>query len=1043
MRISCTASREEPPQVRSESQQLDLRRVIAGCVILYLLSALCAAAQQFVPETIRQMVHTTWTGRNGAPQGISALAQKPDGRLWIGTVAGLYSYDGFSFTPFPLPKTAAGSVLSRKVQSLFVARDGGLWVIGQGEGAVLVRNKASEDVGLFEGQHARFDSLQQDAQGRIWAVVNDRFLAFCTQDHVWHLAPTPVAHPSLISGIYIDSSDALWAVVDDHLYRRATGQTQFTSTGSIAEGGIHFAQAADRSIWLVGQAPKRYNGEIHGIDLRHLSAEGQPLTLPFVHSDVNAVLVSHDASLWVLESDIGPHGVRTPALTRHQWRQEAWHTDRITSAQGLGDNDSHAMIEDADGSLWVGGERQLERFRPSALVPLTPGLVGSSWIFCANPHGGLWVGSGSSMLMRVIGERQRMVYGQDEPYKLFCRKDGSAWMLDARGLSLVRDSEIHRYPLLSGHGSYLDNWGFSDLLETRDHRVIVAEQGSTESRLWQLSHGRWQPFAPDLAGHPVHASFEDDDGTMYFGGLKNFVVAVNGQKVTRVPVKGGVLGSVSVLQKLRGQLFALGSEGIAVYRSGAFYRLIFAVPEDAEMSSGMVQTPEGDAWLNGRRGIVHVARSELEAAVDDPGHAIVSEEVHEGDFVGPSLSGLTSSSVVRDTNDTLWFSTLNGIVSLNPTASSLPVQAPALHIESDDADGQPFPDGASLPPHIATLRIRYLGLNLTKPEEVTYSYQLQGLDHGWQNVGHRTEAVYTSLKPGRYRFLVKASYGDSRWTEAIALNLRVRPTFYQTWCFVLLCAIFVLLLFTLVLQVRVRLLANTLRERAEQRADERIRIARDLHDTLLQGMQGLLLSFHVAAKSTPEHSPTRDLLERAMVSADRLLLEGRNRVSGLRDADHSGRIDLLTSLRRAGQELSTGDQEVLYATSDGDPRPLQSSAAEELYFLGREALTNAFRHSGATKIDIVLQYAPQSFKLLCIDNGSGFRADEPFLDGSHWGIQGMKERAQRRGGKLTIESTLGAGTRVVASFPAREIYSGEQKHSLWRRLLREGLPFTR
>jgi len=923
-------------------------------------------------------------------------------------------------------------VISRKVQSLFVSRDGGLWVIGLSKGAVYIKDGIGQDAGLFEGKHARFDSLQETAAGRTWAVLNDHSLAWCDRDHRWHIAPGPVAQAILVSGIFFDSHETFWAVVDDHLYRRAVADTAFTETSIIAEGGIHFAESADRTLWLVGQMPKRYKGEIRGVDLRHMDSDGHALAFPFTHSDVNAMLVSRDGALWILENDIGAYGDRTPGLTRHSWRAKAWQTDHVTSGHGLGDSDSHAMIEDADGSIWIGGERQLERFRPSTLVPLDPGLVGSSWILCANPHGGLWVGSRSGLLMHVLDGRQIQVHGQDGPYKLVCRNDDSAWMLDARGLSLVQGASIHRLPLLSGHGSYLDNWGFSDVLETSDHRLIVAEHGASESKLWEFAHGTWRPFSPDLNGTPIHASLERTTGELLFGGLDDVLFSVEAERSRRIPVLGGTLGNISAFQETPVGVFALGADGIAIYRSGAFQRLLFATPENAEMVSGMVQAPEGDTWLNGRNGIVHVAASEMRAALADPKHGIVSAELHEGDFVGPSISGITSSSAVKDAEGTLWFSTLNGVVSLRRFGATLPVRAPDLHLEAADADGRAFSNHASLPPHVATVRIRYLGLNLTRPDDVVYSYKMQGVDRNWQRVGRRTEAVYTNLKPATYRFLVKASYGDGNWTQPVELSFQVLPAFYQTWWFALLCALTSLLLVTVLVWLRLRFLARAIQERAEQRADERIRIARDLHDTLLQGMQGLLMSFHVAAQSVPTESKPRVLLERALQSADRLLVEGRNRVSSLRGEDLTMDADLLTSLRHAGQELNVGDQKVFQATSDGDPRPMRSVVLGELFFVGREALTNAYRHSGATRIELALHFGPKKFTMVCTDNGQGIKADLYPSPQEHWGITGMMERVQRLGGTCRIESQPGVGTRVITSLPAREVYVDVPSSGFWR-----------
>ncbi|MGI4756045.1 MAG: ATP-binding protein [Janthinobacterium lividum] len=611
-------------------------------------------------------------------------------------------------------------------------------------------------------------------------------------------------------------------------------------------------------------------------------------------------------------------------------------------------------------------------------------------------------------------------------------------MLDARGLSLVSGNSVHRFPLLSGHGSYLDNWGFSDILETRNHRLIVAEHGAKESQLWEFFHHRWIPFSPALAGTPIHASYEDRTGILYFAGFDDLVVAVEGKHARRVPIVGGTVGNISALVEVHGHLFALGSEGAAVLIGDQFERLHFAVSEQAEMITGIVESVSGDFWINGQRGITRISSAEMQAALLNRQHPIVGSEVHEGDFVGPTLSGISSTSAVSDSRGILWFATLNGIVSLNTSALQEPVAPPELRIESADGDGRIFTDHSSLPPHVVTVRIRYIGLSLTKPEDVRYSYKLEGVDPDWQTVGSRTEAVYTGLRPAFYRFLVKASYGNDVWTQPAQFDFRIRSAFYQTVWFYSLCLLLAICLLATALVLRVQFLAKTVRERAEHRADERIRIARDLHDTLLQGVQGLMLTFHVAATSIPEDSHTRRLLERALQSADRLLVEGRTRVTELRGSSGlAGRLELAIALEEVGDELNAKGGKTFQTISYGRQVPIQPEVLAELFLVGREALSNAFRHSAATTIEITLQYEALKFTLICQDNGLGIPSIKDPLQTDRWGIKGMAERMERVGGTFLIEGRPGVGTRVLATLPARRVYlTTDGAAGFWARLLR-------
>jgi signal transduction histidine kinase len=226
--------------------------------------------------------------------------------------------------------------------------------------------------------------------------------------------------------------------------------------------------------------------------------------------------------------------------------------------------------------------------------------------------------------------------------------------------------------------------------------------------------------------------------------------------------------------------------------------------------------------------------------------------------------------------------------------------------------------------------------------------------------------------------------------------------------------------------LRVRAVAQSIRTRAEERADERVRIARDLHDTLLQGIQGLLLNVHVAAQKL-SGGESKLILERALSTADQIVIEGRNRVSSLR-VEHLTDADLVASIESVAHQLATPQAGVNFQIRRvGGDATLHSHIADEIFHIVREALTNAFRHARAKRIEANLEYGRRYFRVLCEDDGVGFDERQSDTRGSHWGLVGMRERATRLGGNFDCDSKRGGGTCIRVAIPSYRAYQNASR----------------
>ena len=334
------------------------------------------------------------------------------------------------------------------------------------------------------------------------------------------------------------------------------------------------------------------------------------------------------------------------------------------------------------------------------------------------------------------------------------------------------------------------------------------------------------------------------------------------------------------------------------------------------------------------------------------------------------------------------------------------------------------------------MRIDYVGLSLTMAERVRYRYKLEGVDTQWQEAGARRQAFYTNLRPGVYQFQVMASNNDGVWNETGAtVAFTIPPAFIQTVWFVALCGVAGSALLWLLIGIRTRQVANRMRARLEDRLAERERIARELHDTLLQSTQGLIVHFQVVANRIARDEQDRAFLESTLKRADEVLAEGRDRVLDLR-----GPADLLADLPAAlfaaGNELAQAHTARFSTSIEGKLRELEQRAKDEAYRIGREALINAFRHAQASLIEVQVIFGDADLRLRIRDDGLGIAAQtlQTGAKSGHWGLKGMRERALRIGAELAIWSRPDAGTEIELKIPGHIAYRETTFRSRWRSL---------
>jgi signal transduction histidine kinase len=476
-----------------------------------------------------------------------------------------------------------------------------------------------------------------------------------------------------------------------------------------------------------------------------------------------------------------------------------------------------------------------------------------------------------------------------------------------------------------------------------------------------------------------------------------------------------------------GGVLWIGSSSGLFYWSGTQIESARSLPDSLRGEIfGLAADDAGGLWAATDRSVVEIPRDVL---LGKSKMLTAAREFGMDDGL-PSTRGIRRDhSVVNDPSGRIWFSLQGGLCAVNPLRPSL-LAAALVHVESVVVDGLPVSTRAAAryPSNRQRVVFNFIGISLAVPGRVRYRYMLEGYDHGWSQPTESREAPYTNLSPANYTFRVMASNSEGLWNGTPAsVPLVVEHMLWQTWWFrgiglgLLVGSIFTAFRYRI---SRVRAAMNL---RFEERLAERNRIAQELHDTLLQGFISASMQVHVAADMLTDDSASRPLLTRALQLMQQVIEEGRNTVRGLR-ASGPASVPLETAFSNIEQELGTESNADFRMVVDGQRRDLHPLLQDEVYRIGREALINAFRHARARHIEVVMRYAPVGFHLSVRDDGAGM--DQHILEtgrDGHWGLVGMRERAEKIGAQLRVFSRPSAGTEIELDVPSNIAFRSAHK----------------
>lgn len=709
-------------------------------------------------------------------------------------------------------------------------------------------------------------------------------------------------------------------------------------------------------------------------------------------------------------------------------------TDEFARTDGLSGESVSSLFEDREGNIWIATSDGLDRFRDVAVAKLSvkQGLPIDAVFVLAPKDGGVWLGTRNELYNwnspRLSVLRKGDVLPAAAIDSVFQDRTGEIWISTHNA---VGKFEHGRFVPVAGTPRGLvfamsdDNAG--RLWISTDRNLLhVLGRNAVEPISWtRLGHDDWA-----MAMLPDHIR-----GGIWLGFWKGGIVYFRDGQVHESYAEAdglgrGLVGGLELDDD--GALWAATEGGLSHIKDGRITTLTPKNGLPCDTVHWMIEDDDHFSWLYMSCGLVRVARKELSAWIADPTH-IVRNTLFDGSdgvrLLSQRRSG-NSPQVSRATDGRLWFVSGGGISIIDPRAIPVNKLPPPVHIEQIVSDHEVRWQNSSgaagsdlrLPALSRDVQIDYTALSLTVPDKVRFKYKLDGYDHGWQDAGNRRQAFYTSLPPRNYHFRVIASNNSGLWNETgDTLDFAVAPAYYQMRWFQTACGMLFLTLLWGLYRYRVHQMAQNFNVRLEERVIERTRIARELHDTLLQSVQGLMLRLQVVDDLLPE-GKAKDQLDQTLQRADQAIAEGRTAVYDLRSLT-TATNDLAEAVKVLGEDLATSGSSTFRLEVEGAPRDLHPIIRDEIYRIAREGLRNAFRHAEAAHIETELTYGERAIRARIRDDGKGI-PPEVLDEGrrGHYGLCGMRERAKQIGGKLNIWSGPGAGTEIELSIAGSIAY---------------------
>ena len=975
-------------------------------VLILMMIALPCRSLFCQTSTRLQVGHDSWTFKEGAPTNVEALAQTGDGFLWLGTSGGLFRFDGVRFEAFNSP--SGDRLLSNSVRALFAPASGGLWIGYLFGGFSFINNgrvkNYSSDPATPTGSVNNFD---QGRDGIVWAA---------TTSGLWRFEHSNWRHIATgnFNTVGFDRDGVLFALAETKLFCKRPGHEQIqlikedpsltyeTKFTVDADGAVVTSPAMDQ------RAPKSSS-----------NPEDRLAAYPVLRNGC-AQIVDRANSFWMT-----CNAERLVHFTSSEHGYNFLNKANPGNSETYDFNsDSFAKLVDRENNIWFGATTGLHRFFYSPLVQqVFPKPIARRFVLAADDNGAVWSSAEVSDLYHLSKGKTATLKKRTDWMTAYRAPDTTFWFGGNAGLFHLVGGNLVQTELpqeVANMGMYLQA-----ITQDREGGLWVS---FGRHGLYRLADGIWTLFGgrQDLPKTGVVCEFTDSAKRVWFGFTNNQLAVLENDQVRVFGPNDGVrVGNITAIHGRGAAIWIGGEFGLQQFDGGLFHTITAVNPQWLRGISGIVETAGGDLWLNGLFGIFHIRRTEISAALKDPTYRLAGE--HFGRREGmPGFAGELRPlpTIIEGSDERLWIATTNGLVWLDPANAQKRVLQPSVTIQSVSADDKFYESGVPLtfPARTANVEINFAAVSLSNPEAVRFRYRLQEKDKDWHEASTANPVAYRNLSPGQYHFIVNASDTSGVWSEKVAnVDFTILPAFYQTSWFVLLCIAAGLFVIWTLYQLRVAQVARAISVRFDERLAERTRIARELHDTLLQTVQGSKLVAENALENPDDSTHLRRAMEQLSGWLDQATEEGRAALNSLRTSTLETN-DLAAALRRATQECWFNKAIAVKFLATGGPRDMHPVARDEIYRIGYEAIRNACEHASASNLEITLNYA-RDLTLRVNDDGIGMKA-AVLADGKegHFGLQGMRERAERIGSKLTLVSSASSGTQITLVVPGNVVF---------------------
>jgi signal transduction histidine kinase/ligand-binding sensor domain-containing protein len=1012
-------SRREPvrPECRATSRQ-DRATWVVLCLIL------CCGLQArgLEPTTrISQYGHTIWRLGQAGLEGVpTAITQTSDGYIWIGTSNGLYRFDGVQFSRWVSPD--GKQLPNQDIYSLLGSRDGSLYI---GTGAGLARLTGGH-LYSYSGQLFNIRPLVEDQRGAIWMgqrsdETGTHVLCRVEEAQIVCLGTKDGFKVHGAYSIFSDQPGSVWIGnfegIDHWKQGKPPDSYPLIHSGPDRTANAYvtaFAQDDGGAFW----AGVVNGGAGRGL-LKFQDGKWASYITPQVDGSKLAIrhlFAAKGGALWIGTTGNGIYKLHDNLL------------DHFGTADGLSGDGVNGFFQDREGNLWTLTDAGIDIFRDLSILTFSTreGLSDdSAQTIAIAANNDVWIGTRRGLNIihgqHVLELSSGHGLPTDSVQSLYRDSRDAVWMADQAGHIFQNQGGIFT-PISAEVDD--DNYYVFDFMEDEAHHIWASGFESKTYRNVALlrlegDHIAARAISPDTSGQGLFLA--PHGGTdLWAGGYRRGLYWFHDERFDPVTSPIATGGFSHLVAEPDDGLWAFTAKHeIYFYRRGQTHRLTVQNGLPCDSGSQIVSDHHGFHWLFLTCGVARIPDHELEKWWHDPKYRLQTRVLTIKDGFRPGYA-----KVILSPDGRLW--STNGRIAqvIDPAHLISNTISPPVKVEHLMVDHIELParDDIRLHRTPQEIEIDYAGLSYTVPELVRFQYMLEGYEYTWNEVGGRRQAFYSKLKPGRYTFRVLASNNDGIWDETgAALSFTVPPAWYQMLWFRIL-SITALGAFVYVLYLlRLHQYSTAMKTAFNERLEERGRIARELHDTLIQSVDGLMIYLQAAIDENDRRRSHQMLLE-ALDRADEVLAEGRERVHTLRTEAMPGN-ELSQALAEYGRGRAEGHGVEFLVTMTGSPRPLNPIVRDEAFCIAREALANAFQHSRATRIELEVNYDRKKIRVSVRDNGSGIEPNvlEQGRPG-HWGLRGMRERAKQVSGQLEIRSHPDAGTEISITIATRTAF---------------------